>query len=149
MRLQRDHAVLLQQLAELKMKHQKQNQVQQQIEQQLRGSQLQQHLKDAGQALEAWTGTVQGEQQQRSRADPARHSLSAMLDRLLQRSEQTVPAAAAAAGPLYGPGSGSAAAGSKDAAAAGDELETPQLQTASSPVKRKRAKWNKASPLRK
>jgi hypothetical protein len=78
-----------------------------------------------------------------------------MLDRLLPRSEQTSPAAAtatAAAGAIHGPGFGPAAAGPKDAAAAaaaGDELETPQLQTASSPVKRKRARWNKAAPLRK
>lgn len=145
MRLQRDHTALLQQLTELKLKQQKQHQLQQQIEQQLQESQQQQHsLKDAGQVPEAWT--VPEQQQQRSLADPARHSLSAMLDRLLPKSDQTSPAATAAAS---GPDFGLAAAAPKDAAAAADELETPRLEATSSPVKRKRARWNKATPLRK
>lgn len=145
MRLQRDHTALLELVAQLKHKQHTEQQEKHQMQQQ----QQQQHLWI--QAPGAADTSMAPDHQHGSRADAARVSINSSIGRLLSCENSAYncsnPGVAVPAMP-----SAAVTAAGVPAGLAAEELVTPRLEPASSPVKRKRARWNKThvtAPLRR
>lgn len=148
MRLQREHTALLDQVAQLKHKQHREQQEKHLMQQQ----QQQQHLWI--QAPGAAETSMAPDHQHGSRAEAARVSINSSIGRLLSSENSAYngqacsnPGAAVPAMP-----SDAVTAAAAHAGLATEELVTPRLEPASSPVKRKRARWNKAqvtAPLRR
>jgi hypothetical protein len=150
MRLQREHTVLLEQVAQLKHKQHREQQEKHQMQQQ----QQQQHLWiQAPGAAAADTSMVPDHI---SHAEAPRVSINSSIGRLLSSENSAYNGQACsnpgAAVPAIPGDAVAAAAGVPSALGATEELVTPRLEPAASPVKRKRARWNKTQvtgPLRR